>query len=86
MDDVKMSPHEMLRAWLLANRPGLRSEDLHEDTDLIDSRVVDSLQFTELVLFVEQLSGRELLTEDLDPHPFRTLGRIRATFFGQGDA
>lgn len=81
-----LSPYETLRAWILAHRPGLRSEELRDDTDLIDARIVDSLQFTELVLLVEQLSGRDLLAEDMDPHPFRTLGRIRATFFERTDA
>ncbi len=74
-------PIVKVRAWLLAGRPALRSEDLDDDTDLIDSRIVDSLQFTELVLLVEQLSGRDVLSEDLDPDKLRTLSRIRQSFF-----
>lgn len=74
-------PIVKVRAWLLAGRPTLRSEDLGDDTDLIDSRIVDSLQFTELVLLVEQLSGRDVLSEDLDPEKLRTLSRIRQSFF-----
>lgn len=63
-----------LRAWLA-------SDSIGEDTDLIETRALTSLQLVEFMLFIEELSGRPVLVEGLDPNRLRTLSRIHREFF-----
>jgi acyl carrier protein len=66
---------QSLKAWLLKKKPGLGDIDL--DLDLIENRVIDSLGFIDFVLFLEQLTGRELQTDAGAVTSFRTLRNIR---------
>jgi hypothetical protein len=54
---------------------------LAPDYDLIDSRVIDSLEFVEFILLVEEHSGREISIDELSREDFRTLESIRKRFF-----
>jgi acyl carrier protein len=73
-------PIDRVRAWLLdKHREQLTIDD---DFDLIASRLIDSLQFVELVLFLEQLSGRPIDMESLSVDDFRSLLTIEARFLG----
>jgi hypothetical protein len=72
-----------LRAWLLARRPTLDPAALTDETDIIEARVLESLELVEFMLYIESLSGREVLSEGLDPDRLRTLARIYASFFAR---
>jgi acyl carrier protein len=69
-----------LRCWLLAKKPETRIA-IEEHTDIIESRVLESLELVEFILFIEQESGREILRESLDPRTLRTLGGIYEHYF-----
>jgi acyl carrier protein len=69
---------EDLRAWVLARNPDVR--ELDADTDIIETRIVNSLQFVELMLHVEQLCGRELSADEVNLEAFRTLRSIEKSF------
>ncbi|MEU5633264.1 acyl carrier protein [Streptomyces rishiriensis] len=68
-----------VRDWILERNPDLT--DLQPETDIIDSRIIDSLQFVELVLFIEDLRGTALESNDVSLDSFRTLKGIEQTFF-----
>lgn len=51
------------------------------DTDLIDGRIVTSLQFTEMVLLIEELRGAEIDDGERDLDSFRTLRSIAERYF-----
>lgn len=68
-----------VRDWILERNPDLA--DLQPETDIIDSRIIDSLQFVELVLFIEDLRGTALEPGDVSLDFFRTLKSIEQTFF-----
>ncbi len=51
------------------------------ETDLIEQRIVTSLQFVELVLLVEELRGREITEAERDLEHFRTLQGIVEHYF-----
>jgi acyl carrier protein len=70
-----------VRTWILERNPEL--SDLDQDTDIIDSRIVNSLQFVELVLFVEELRGTMIQSDEVDFDAFRTLRSIDKNFLGQ---
>jgi acyl carrier protein len=69
---------EDLRTWVLARNPEVH--ELDADTDIIESRIVNSLQFVELMLYVEELCGRELSADEVNLDAFRTLRNIEKSF------
>ncbi|MFF8032096.1 acyl carrier protein [Streptomyces sp. NPDC016626] len=68
-----------IRDWILERNPDLT--ELEPETDIIDSRIVDSLQFVELVLHIEDLRGTALESNDVSLDSFRTLKGIEQNFF-----
>lgn len=52
-----------------------------ETTDLIENRIVDSLQFVEFILFVEEVTGERVDPETLSVDDFRTIEAIERRFF-----
>ncbi|WP_438290439.1 hypothetical protein [Streptomyces sp. HUAS TT7] len=70
-----------VRSWILERNPDLT--DLDPDTDIIETRVISSLQFVELVLHVEQLRGTMLRSEEVTLDAFRTLKEIERKFLSQ---
>jgi acyl carrier protein len=75
-----------MRNWLLERRPELSAEQIGEHTDIIESRILESLQVVEFVLFIERMAGREILSETLDPMKLRTLARIYENFIQEAHA
>ena len=67
-----------LREWIITQNSHAAGMDL--DTDIIDLRLVDSLQFATFLLLIEELRGAEIAQEDIDPERFRTLRSIAANF------
>ncbi len=70
-----------VRSWILERNPELT--DLDPDTDIIDTRIVNSLQFVELVLYIEELRGTMLQSDEVDFDAFRTLKSIEKNFLVQ---
>ncbi|MEV0910413.1 phosphopantetheine-binding protein [Streptomyces hokutonensis] len=68
-----------LRKWLA----GLHEEpvDIQDDTDLIQSGVVTSLQFVQMVIEVERLHGQKLDPGVITIESMRTLKAIDTTVF-----
>lgn len=70
-----------LRAWLFRANADVATLRLEPDTDIIESRILDSLQVVEFILFLEEKCGRAILEEDLDPDTLRTLDAIYECYF-----
>jgi acyl carrier protein len=70
-----------LRGWLQGREGWVGDLVLEDDTDIIETRALDSLDLVEFILFLERESGRSILVETLDPRQLRTLAAIYATFF-----
>ena len=70
---------DKVRDWILGRHPD-RTE-LAADVDLIDSRLVDSLAFVELVYTIEDAAGVEIDFDTIDIDDFRTLATIEKAFF-----
>lgn len=72
-------PRERLREWVI--RGGrIRREDLRDDTPLIESRVVTSLQLMDLILVIEDLAGRRVDVAQLTPGLFKDIDTICRNF------
>ncbi|SFY19932.1 acyl carrier protein [Streptomyces atratus] len=70
-----------VRSWILERNPELT--ELDPETDIIEKRIVDSLQFVELVLYVEELRGTMLQSNEVGLDSFRTLKAIEKNFLHQ---
>ena len=68
-----------LRKWL----GGLHEEplDIQDDTDLIQSGAVTSLQFVQMVIEIERLHGQKLDPGVINIESMRTLKAIDTTVF-----
>ena len=64
--------------WLLARNPEL--DTIPDDLDLIENRVIDSLDFMEFVFVLEEVTGRANLLDGVSVDAFRTRAAIRSTF------
>jgi hypothetical protein len=72
---------DALRRWVLERNPCLDPAELRDDTPLLESRLVTSLQVTDLLLLIESLRQAPIDVERLRPGAFRDLATIRETFF-----
>ncbi len=68
-----------IREWLSARRPDRGKID--PDLDLIETRLIDSLQFVEFLLLLEELTGSEIDVAEVTADSFRTLRIIEQGFF-----
>lgn len=62
--------------WIRSKRELARPIAL--DDDLIDLRLIDSLDLAEFLFLIEELTGRTLDLESMELDSFRTLRRIQA--------
>jgi acyl carrier protein len=70
---------DVVEEFLRSKHPELDTID--PTLDLIESRILDSLQFVEFMLLLEEATGREIPLEEVSAEDFRTLSSIRARFF-----
>ena len=75
---------DRLRAWLIRANPEVALMMLQPGTDIIESRILESLQVVDFILFIEAESGEHILSEDLNPNKLRTLDSIYESFFRTG--
>ena len=70
--------------YLLSKRPELT--EIPRDLDLIENRILDSVDFVGFLVMLEQHTGEEIRMEDVTPEDFRTVTAIEKRFFGAGKA
>ncbi|HEX3781760.1 MAG TPA: maleylpyruvate isomerase family mycothiol-dependent enzyme [Pseudonocardiaceae bacterium] len=70
-----------VKEFLLGKCPGL--DDIDEDFELIENRVIDSLSFVTFVFLIEETSGESIDMNALRIDDFRTLRRIGERYFGR---
>ena len=67
-----------IKQWLLEKNPHL--EDIDEDLDLIENRLIDSLQLVSFLMFLEEIREEEIEVENLDFSMFQNLRSIKENF------
>ncbi|MEV5144684.1 phosphopantetheine-binding protein [Streptomyces sp. NPDC052727] len=68
-----------VRTWILKRHPERQTIDAEEN--LIQTRLVDSLTFVELVYVIENATGVEIDFDNIDIQDFQTLAAIEKAFF-----
>jgi hypothetical protein len=72
---------QSLREWILKTSGKIVPEELHDDTPIIERRIISSLQLTDLILMLERLSDNPIDVEMLKPGAFRDINTIYRNFF-----
>ena len=70
-----------LREWVARANGKIRAEDLRDDTPIVEQRIITSLQVMDLILQIENLSGRSVDAEQLKPGAFHDINTIYQNFF-----
>ena len=73
---------QSLRQWILAKSGKIKAEDLHDDTPIIEQRIITSLQVMDLILELEKLTGNPVEVEQLKPGVFKSIDKIVENFGG----
>ncbi len=71
-----------LRRWILEHAKVAPGE-LSDRTPLLESGLLSSLDVVELVLFVEELRGEEIDTDDIEPEVFTSIDALWEGFFAE---
>ncbi|MFI5761194.1 MULTISPECIES: acyl carrier protein [unclassified Streptomyces] len=70
---------ERIATWLHEKNPGLEGP-IDADEDLIEARLIDSMDFLEFIDLLEELSGSTIDLQEVTIDDFRTLGRVQERF------
>ncbi|KOG36826.1 acyl carrier protein [Streptomyces wedmorensis] len=70
---------ERISDWLHEKNPGLDGP-IDADEDLIEARLIDSMDFLEFIDLLEDLTGDTIDLQEVTIDDFRTLNRVRARF------
>lgn len=73
------SSFEPVQSWVDGRSPS--GAGLDPDEDLFAQIITDSLDFVEFLFVVEEARAQPIQSNQMDVEAFRTLNRIRETFF-----
>ncbi|WP_371675964.1 acyl carrier protein [Streptomyces sp. NBC_01276] len=70
---------DRIATWLHEKNPGLDGP-IGTDEDLIEARLIDSMDFLEFVDLLEELSGATIDLQEVTIDDFRTLDSVQKRF------
>jgi len=70
-----------LRAWVVKTSGKVTAAEVLDDTPILERRIVKSLDVMDLILFLEELRGKPIDVEKLQPGVFRSIDAIWTNFF-----
>jgi acyl carrier protein len=70
-----------LRQWILEHSKAASKNDLDDQTRLLETGHLSSLDIVEFVLFIEELRGEEIETDDIEPEVFTSVDTLWEGFF-----
>ncbi|MBM4337391.1 MAG: natural product biosynthesis carrier protein [Deltaproteobacteria bacterium] len=76
---------KQLRAWILRRSQSKAKTELADDTPILESGLLSSLDVVELILFIENLKGAEVDVDDIEPEVLTNVNTIYDGFF-RGEA
>jgi acyl carrier protein len=82
MDEEKV--RRELRSWIVDHAKSAVAE-LRDDTPILESGILSSLDIVEFVLFIENLRGDEVDTDAIEPEVFTSIDTLYRAFFGPGN-
>jgi acyl carrier protein len=73
--------HAHLARWVAERSQSVLAEEISGDTPILERRLITSVQVMDLILEIEQLSGRSIDASRLKPGVFRDIDTIYRNFF-----
>lgn len=70
-----------LRRWVTERASRVPAEGVHDDTPLLASRLISSLHVMDMLLLIEEISGKRVQPEQISPGAFANINDIYGTFF-----
>jgi acyl carrier protein len=72
---------DRLRTWIAERSGKISAAEIHDDTPIIEQRIVSSLHALELLCYIEQIRNRPLDRAELKPAMLRSIDAIYSVFF-----
>ena len=80
MDESEI--RSQLRDWIAEHsKSKVTADAVTDQTPLLDTGLLSSLDIVEFVLFIEELRGDEVDTDDIEPEVFTTIDTLITGFF-----
>lgn len=73
---------EQVRDWIRERAADRLDGELTDDTPLLDTGLLSSLDVTELIVFVEYLRGEEVDLDAIEPGLLKNIDTLYQGFFG----
>ena len=73
---------DRLRDWILIRSESPPGTELEDNTPILDSGLLSSLDVVELVVFVESLKGEEVDVDAIEPEVITNIDTLYKGFFG----
>jgi acyl carrier protein len=70
-----------IKNWILTKNQSVKSEELLEDTKILENKLISSLQVMELIVFLGKLNGAPVSVEKIGPGTFSSISSIYEHFF-----
>lgn len=70
-----------LRGWIKAKCH--TGEEVTDDLNVIETRIISSLDIMELIIFIEQIKGEKFNLKNIKPGSFNSVNSIYTSFFGK---
>ena len=77
---------ESVRGCLSSIKPDLNADAIAVDTPLLEERIITSFDVLDLLMHLENVSGRPIRREQLQPGSFRDIATIARVFLSAEDA
>ena len=74
-----------LREWVADNSKSATRTEVYDDTQIIENRIITSIQVMDLILFMEHLLGKPVKPDQIRPGSFATINAIYDSFFQTGE-
>ncbi|MFT4849078.1 MAG: acyl carrier protein [Sediminicola sp.] len=81
LTDLHHKTLDILKTWLLELEGNQGVSDINPDENLIDSGLIDSLEFVSFLLLIEEQKGAEISSFEMELDKFKTLNAIIENFF-----
>ena len=76
---------DALRRWIAETSGRIALDDLADDTPIFRDGILKSVQISDLIIYIEELSERSMDVERITPGAFRDIEAICRHFFADAD-
>ncbi len=76
-----IEPKKLIKDWIVENSKIVKMPEISDDTNIIEQRIISSIQLMDLILYMEHLIGKPVQLERIGVGAFMNINAIYETFF-----